>query len=195
MSKLNLGCGFHKLEGWLNVDRIAACEPDRVVDLEALPWPFETGEAEEVLLRHVLEHLGAAPDLYLAIMRELYRVCRADARVTIVVPHPRHDDFLADPTHVRAITLRGLELFDQQKNRQWGERGRGNSPLGVITEIDFEIVKVDVVPDEPWRTELRRGKIKDADFARAIQRYNNVLKETEVVLRAVKPARVTGGGA
>ena len=36
--KLNLGCGFDKREGWLNVDNFTACEPDQLLDIEATPW-------------------------------------------------------------------------------------------------------------------------------------------------------------
>ena len=56
--RLNLGCGFKKLEDFVNVDKETACEPDRVVDLENIPWPFDDSCAEEVVLSHTLEHLG-----------------------------------------------------------------------------------------------------------------------------------------
>ena len=36
--RLNLGCGNSKIPGWTNVDKIGACSPDQVVDLEAFPW-------------------------------------------------------------------------------------------------------------------------------------------------------------
>jgi hypothetical protein len=49
-------------------------------------------------------------------MREIYRVCRHDAVVHVVVPHPRHDDFINDPTHVRPITPEVLSLFDRSTN-------------------------------------------------------------------------------
>ena len=32
--KLNLGCGFDKREGWLNVDSFAECQPDQFLDIE-----------------------------------------------------------------------------------------------------------------------------------------------------------------
>ena len=57
------------------------------------PWPFETSSATEILLSHVLEHLGEKRDTYLKIIQELYRVSAPDAVIKISVPHPRHDDF------------------------------------------------------------------------------------------------------
>src|SRR4051794_26785541 len=112
--RLNLGCGGNKMPGWLNVDHSSACAPDTLVDLETLPWPWADNYAEEVLFNHVLEHLGATPALYIGIIKELWRICAPGATVTIAVPHPRSDDFLNDPTHVRAITGEGLVMFSSK---------------------------------------------------------------------------------
>ena len=101
--KLNLGCGYNKLDGFTNVDSQESCEPDMLIDLEDLPWPFESDSTDEIVLCHVLEHLGGTSDVYLKIIQELYRVSQHSAQISITVPHPRHDDFMIDPTHVRPI--------------------------------------------------------------------------------------------
>ncbi|MBM3489706.1 MAG: hypothetical protein FJX68_04535 [Alphaproteobacteria bacterium] len=184
--RLNLGCGHDKRAGWLNVDSSQAAEPDQLVDLEKLPWPWPDDAAEEVLLKHVLEHLGQCTATYLGIMRELWRVCRDGAKVRIVVPHPRHDHFLNDPTHVRAITPQGLELFSQRKNREWRLNGIANSTLGLHLDIDFEIESVSLLPDDAWRQRLERGEIDRAQLTQAMRAQNNVIAETTVVLTAIK---------
>ena len=102
--RINLGCGFGKREGYLNVDKDPSCEPGQIVDLDVLPWPWEDNAADEVLLKHVLKHLGADTRTYLDIIKELWRIAKPSATVTVIVPHPRHDHFVNDPTHVRAIT-------------------------------------------------------------------------------------------
>jgi CheY-like chemotaxis protein len=91
-------------------------------------------------MEHVLEHLGRDTDIYLGIFRELHRVCRDGAQIRIVVPHPRHDVFLNDPTHVRAVTRESLELFSLAKNREWAASGAANTQLARFLGIDFEIV-------------------------------------------------------
>jgi predicted SAM-dependent methyltransferase len=54
--KLNLGCGFDRREGFLNVDLHAFHQPDLVCDvLELAPLP--SGHYEHVLAQDVLEHL------------------------------------------------------------------------------------------------------------------------------------------
>lgn len=184
--RLNLGCGRNKLPGWLNVDHSASCEPDAVVDLEVLPWPWPDNSAEEIVLNHVLEHLGAAPATYIGIIRELWRVCRPGATVTIAVPHPRSDDFMNDPTHVRAVTAEGLVLFSRKANEYWQRNGSSNTPLAVQHGVDFDFVSAESILEEPWASDRRAGKLDDQALERAAMRYNNVIKQQTFVLRAVK---------
>jgi hypothetical protein len=67
--KLNLGCGNNHMDGFINVDKEAGSNPDRQVDLEALPWPFEDNCTTDIVMSHVLEHLGADPQVFLGILR------------------------------------------------------------------------------------------------------------------------------
>jgi len=192
--KLNLGCGRRKRGGWLNVDRSTLCQPDQVVDLERVPWPWPDGSVDEIMLSHVLEHLGATTESYFAIMKEMWRVCRDGATVTIVVPHPRHDDFLHDPTHVRIITAEGLSMFSQALNREWMERGLANTPLGLELGIDFTVRSTAYVLDEPWRSRFQKGELDKRGIADAMRQHLNVAKEVTVVLGVVKPAESAGAG-
>lgn len=184
--RLNMGCGANKLPGYVNVDKFEACAPDRVVDLESFPWPFDDGVAEEVVFRHVLEHIGRDTDTYLGVIRELYRVCRAGAAVQIMVPHPRHDSYLNDPTHVRPITPQGLELFSKAKNREWAAKGMANSPLALYLDVDFELVSVNMILDEPWLSRFTRKQLSREELTQAMRMHNNVVREIDIRLRAVK---------
>ena len=152
--RLNLGCGM-RLEGYVNVDRFG--EPDLRHDLEVLPWPWPDDSVSEVLLKHVLEHLGHEPNNYLEIMKEMYRVCQDGATIRIIVPHHRHDFFFNDPTHVRIVTADGMSLFSQRLNRQWIEQGFANSPLGIYLGIDFELIDVKLKPSESLASPASRG--------------------------------------
>ena len=66
--RLNLGCGMNHMDGFINVDKSLEADPDQIVALEALPWPFDNDCASEIVLNHVMEHLAAPPDLFLAII-------------------------------------------------------------------------------------------------------------------------------
>jgi len=185
--RLNLGCGATKLPGWVNCDKVPDCNPEQVVDLEKFPWPWPDSSAEEVLLSHVLEHLGQATEVYLGIVKELYRVCRDGAAVSIIVPHPRHDHFLTDPTHVRPITPDGLRMFSQAVNREWIAKQGANTPLALYLGVDFEIETIDMTLAEPWIGRLERSEITEAELEYAARTFNNVVQQTKIVLRAIKP--------
>ncbi|MBI1778718.1 MAG: hypothetical protein HYR63_25530 [Proteobacteria bacterium] len=184
--KLNLGCGVKHLSGWVNVDRDARFNPDQVHNLEELPWPWATSSVREVLLSHVLEHLGQSSDTFLAIIQELWRVCCHNALITIMVPHVRSDAFLADPTHVRPILAEGLALFDQRANRHWLERQQSNTPLGLMLGVDFRIEAVNLLLTEPWIAKLKKGEITEAGIDEAARTFGNVVEEVTIRWRVVK---------
>jgi len=185
-SKLNLGCGSRKRDGYVNVDVSPECAPDQVVDLEALPWPFEDDSADEILMSHVLEHLGADSRTFLGIIKELYRVCRDGAIVHVIVPHPRHDDFLIDPTHVRPILPETFQLFSKARNLAWRQKGVANTPLALILDVDFEIARVNYTIDEPWLTMMGAGELDRDALELAIRQHFNVVKQIEVDLKVMK---------
>jgi SAM-dependent methyltransferase len=184
--KLNLGCGPKRMAGWVNVDKHPYAQPDQVVDLESFPWPWPDSSADQILLNHVLEHLGQAPATFIGVMQELWRVCKPGAEVRIHVPDPRHETFLGDPTHVRPVTLDTLALFSQAFNRQTIADGAANTPLALMYGIDFDISVHDVVYDEPWRGRLERREITDAQASEAARTLLNVILEQRFVLVARK---------
>ncbi|MGO9469688.1 MAG: class I SAM-dependent methyltransferase [Isosphaeraceae bacterium] len=183
--RLNLGCGMDRLDGYVNVDRHG--EPDLRHDLEVVPWPWPDDSVTEILLKHVLEHLGRDPMVYLEIMKELYRVCQNGATIRVMVPHHRHDFFFNDPTHVRAVTVDGMTLFSQRLNHQWIAQGISNSPLGIYLGIDFELSDVKLMPSE-LGYRLRAQYAMDAKaFALQTSLCNNLIEEVQMTLRPVKP--------
>lgn len=183
--RINLGCGLNHRDGYINVDRFG--EPDVRHDLEVVPWPWPDDSVGEILMEHVLEHLGRDPLVYLDIWKEMYRVCRDGATIKIFVPHHHHEFFYNDPTHVRAVTAEGMTLFSQRLNRQWVAHGISNSPLAIYLGIDFEIVDVKLKPSELWRSVYAQNPATAEALMQRSDLYNNVFEEVQILLRAVKP--------
>lgn len=186
--KFNMGCGLRKQPGYVNVDATAACEPDELWNLERTPWPWPDGCATEVRFIHSLEHMGADPAVFLAMMRELYRICAPGAQVVIHVPHPRHDNFVSDPTHVRPVMPQTLKMLDLELCRAVAEQGGANTPLALYAGVDFVFENQVTVLDEPFYGQLTRGELSAEEVNRLVRAQNNVAREFQFTLRARKPA-------
>jgi SAM-dependent methyltransferase len=184
--KLNLGCGHNHMQGFVNVDKSPVSKPDQIVDLEQFPWPWEDNSVDEVMMNHVLEHLGAQTEVYLNVIKELYRVCKPNARIAIRVPHPRHNDFITDPTHVRVVLPEGLQMFSQAFNQECIKNNWANTTLGLYMGVDFQIERSEFVLDDPWRLKYVNGEISPQEMDNAVRNYNNVVKEIHMTLQVIK---------
>lgn len=82
--KLHLGCGTQRLEGWINIDAVKACDPDLVQDITE-PLPYEDLSADEILAEDLLEHF----DKYMrfVVFYEWARVLKIGGRITLQVPN------------------------------------------------------------------------------------------------------------
>ena len=183
---LNLGCGHKILPNYVNVDKFNIYAVDIVHDLEIFPYPFEDNSVDMILLSHVLEHIGQTPDIFNNIIREIYRICKNDAKIEINVPHPRHDDFISDPTHVRPITVLGLSLFDKSQNEEWEKMGAANTPLALIHKVNFKIEGINYQVEKDVMSKLEAGDIDKSKLDYMMKHYYNVIKEINIKWRVIK---------
>lgn len=186
MLKINVGSGFKRQEGFLNLDYDANCNPDYVVDLEKDKLPFEDNSVDEVIARHVLEHLG---DGYFHFLKELYRVCCDGAIIHIVVPHPKHDWYLNDPTHKRPITIDGMRLFSKTYNRYCESIDDGASKLGLFFDVDFEVVWSEYEYDDRYKPMFVEA-YGDQEKMQLVDQYIyercNIITEIKMQLMVIK---------
>src|SRR3990167_6363738 len=85
---LNLGCGSDIRDGYINVDARTLPGVNLVYDLMNLPWPFDDGSCDEVLMLDFFEHIPHAKNG--AVLDEVWRVLRPGGTVTIQVPDFDH---------------------------------------------------------------------------------------------------------
>lgn len=119
---LNLGCGRLLLPEHVNVDRVPGPGIDVVHDLDAAPWPWQDGAAENITARDVFEHVRDP----ITFMTECWRVLVLGGKLRIHTPHWRFEDAYTDPTHLRFPTehtfdywIPGTALY-QTNNRFYG---------------------------------------------------------------------------
>jgi len=87
------------------MDVLALPSVDVVHDMDRLPWPFQDGTFDLVLMNHALEHVQDV----IGTMGEIHRVCKPGAHVVIQVPYFRSVDAFTDPTHKHFFTSGTLD--------------------------------------------------------------------------------------
>ena len=184
--KLNLGAGYTRFDGFFNVDKFAEAKPDWQMDLEATPWNLPDNSVDEVNMHHVLEHVGQDVETYMAIWQELYRVCVDGAKLSIIVPHPRHDTFIGDPTHVRPITPIAISMLDRQQCEYWVENNYANTTLALYYHIDFATENTIFDFEKTLVDRLHRGELTEQQLFEAENQFNNVVLQYRFTLRARK---------
>ncbi len=101
---VDIGCGrTTQYAGSIGIDRFVSPVTSVVADLEA-GLPLAPRSVDHLFMVHILEHVYDP----VGLMNEVHRVVRPDGVVHLLVPHWRHPNAVADPTHVRYY---GAETF------------------------------------------------------------------------------------
>ncbi len=96
MKKLNFGCGNDIRKGWINVDCQKMKGVDFSFDFIKDKYPLKESEFDYVLIDNVLEHLQNPQD----VMKKVWKTCKKNATVEIIVPYYNSYWAHSDPTHV-----------------------------------------------------------------------------------------------
>lgn len=187
--KINIGSGFKRIEGFLNVDDDPLVSPDFLVNLEKDKLPFEDNSVESVIAHHILEHIG---DNFIPLMQEIYRVCSHGAIIDIKVPHHFHEVYYGDPTHKRPITVNGMLLFDKKRCEQHILDYGSSTGMALKYKVDFEMIWFDYLID-PFYSDMvnafkkrhaegATSKEEDWAFERLMREATNVAQDTMMKL-------------
>lgn len=181
--KINIGGGFKRYDGFLNLDADPLTSPDYLVKLGVDTLPFEDNSIDEVRAYHILEHIG---DGFFQLMKEIYRVCKHTAIIDIQVPHHRSEVFYGDPSHVRFVTIDNMRLFSKKYNNWHIDQWNSSSGFGLPLNVDFEIIEYDFVVDDFWKP--RFAKMSQEEINEVSRNFNNVYGETHMKLMVIKDA-------
>src|SRR5690349_24143423 len=86
---LDVGCGQNKFPGSIGIDANRLSHADVIHDLGTMPYPFADNEFEEIICRHVIEHI---PDV-LGFENEMHRMTKTEGKIKIVTPHNSNTDW------------------------------------------------------------------------------------------------------
>jgi SAM-dependent methyltransferase len=115
--RLNLGCGFKRFEGFVNVDGFG--NPDVKWDLNKMPWPWSDNSVDEIAMHHVLEHLQD----WWGALRECARILQPGGRLEIRVPDASSDTALCYRDHLHIfnrVSFHGtLDALQGRKVNAW----------------------------------------------------------------------------
>jgi SAM-dependent methyltransferase len=108
---LDIGCGVNKVPGAIGMDINPHTAADVIHDLDDLPYPFADDEFDEVIGRHVIEHVRDP----MAVMCELHRITRAGGIIKLVAPHWTNPDFATDLTHRNHLNSYSFRNFIEDR--------------------------------------------------------------------------------
>ena len=189
LRKLNMGCGFKKLDDHWNVDIESKCNPDQVLDFEQFPWPYEDNFFTKIHCDNILEHLGQEPKVFTKVIQEMYRVSQDRAEWYICVPHHRCDLFWDDYTHVRPLSAKTFRMFDQQFNFDTIERGLSESTYGIYHNVDLEVYDATYNIINYWRAQQEQGMLAPKQMEINLNTMSNVCESVNIFIRVHKPGR------
>ncbi|UOF00997.1 class I SAM-dependent methyltransferase [Bdellovibrio reynosensis] len=184
--KLNLGCGFQKKEGFVNVDISAGCNADVVLDCATEKWPWADSSVDEVHFDFSLEQMGESKKDLQCILQELYRVCKNDAVIKIVFIHPRHDQFELNPLCSHRLSPEFFNLLSVSNNLSMIANGSFDTSLGLAWGVNFNMARHKYLVTSQLGQEMEAGRISEDQIRQRIPFDNNICHAVEVDLTVIK---------
>jgi predicted SAM-dependent methyltransferase len=113
--KLNLGCGYNHIEGYVNIDNREEVEPDMVADvLQGLP--FDDSSVDEVRAYDFLEHIPTGKTIQ--VITEIWRVLKPGGVFESMTPSTDGRGAFQDPTHLSFWNRNSWLYYSEKKHRE-----------------------------------------------------------------------------
>jgi len=170
-TKIDIGCGLNKRQGFIGIDKSSDVNADYVLDIEREKLPFDDSSVDEIYCGHLVEHLHNL----VPFMNECYRVLKDCGTITILAPYYTSIQATQDPTHVRFISENTFRYFT---NEYVGDSRTFDYGINCL----FEIVKIDYGYINIWAHSWLPERVRH--WAR--RHLYNVAVDITIILRAVK---------
>tara|TARA_Y100000310_G_scaffold221576_1_gene223158 strand:+ start:14166 stop:14666 length:501 start_codon:yes stop_codon:yes gene_type:complete len=114
-TKLNIGCGWNKTKGFVNIDKASETKPDIIVDIEE-GLPFDDNSFEYIYSHHCLEHVK--PDNWKFVLNEISRVAKNKCILELILPFDNIGQ-RTNADHYRTFSWNSFDQFLENSNRNY----------------------------------------------------------------------------
>jgi len=137
--KINLGCGYRKLGGFVNIDNREDVSPDMVIDVTA-GLPFKDSSVEEVNATDFLEHIPIG--MTVPVIEEIFRVLAPGGLFKSMTPSTDGRGAFQDPTHVSFWNANSwLYYMDDAYRDLYGIKAKFEGKIqDMVTNRDLRII-------------------------------------------------------
>jgi GT2 family glycosyltransferase len=142
---LNLGCGYRKFPGYVNIDNRAEVNPDLVCDV-TLELPYPDSSVDGVRAYDFLEHIPRG--LVIEVIEEIYRVLKPDGIFEAFTPSTDGRGAWQDPTHVSYWNKNSWAYYsDPDCRKLYGIKANFHYAIleDVITSVKENIIHTHVI--------------------------------------------------
>jgi SAM-dependent methyltransferase len=146
---LNIGCGFDKISGAINLDIDPRCNPDCLCDVTK-GIPFDDGSFNEVVANNVLEHIFD----YESVMIEIHRVLKLGGKLIAQVPLWPSRVSIAGDGHVRQFVIESFILYTNPAYFQPKKHPSNIAGLFELVHLHEEKAITQTGKDGEWITNL-----------------------------------------
>lgn len=155
--KLNIGCGYNRLDGWLNLDASPDSAADRIMPAHDLAFP--DASVTEIKAQQLVEHLGFFRTRF--FLAECWRVLVPGGALTLETPHieKTFGVFLAGDRRAKEAAL-GWIYGSETPGMNHLYCFPGDLLAEIIAGAGFEVKNLAEFDFQPYRPALRIEAVK-----------------------------------
>ena len=113
--KLDVGCGLHKEEGHIGIDKCKQSDADIFLDVTRQKLPYDDDSVDHIFTKHTLEHFDFEGVVF--VMNEFWRVMKPGHLLHAIVPN-RKGEGAWTLSHKTYWDENSFRFFEQRRNNR-----------------------------------------------------------------------------